>query len=330
LRSIYHLSNLNEKGIVAIVDAYDYPTALNDFNTFSGQYGLRQQSSPDVTSPTNAVFQVVYAGGTKPAANSDWSLEAALDIEYAHAMAPDAKILLVEANSSSRKDMFAAVRMAGHIIGQTTNMGEVSMSWECGTWAGETQYDTDFQKKNVVYFAASGDTGGVPEYPSTSPNVVSVGGTTVMLNQNGSFASETGWSGSGGGIDTNETMPSYQQVLSAKLNGHRGVPDVSFDADPGSGVFVYTTTPYGGETGWFVIGGTSLACPCVAGLVNSAGHFKMSSLDELQGIYGALGSANFRDIVQGTAGSFSCSQGWDFVTGCGSPIGSQSRGTGMF
>jgi subtilase family serine protease len=322
LRSIYNLPSSGGSGTIAIVDAYDFPTALNDFNVFSTQYGLPTETGNDATSSSNKVFQVAYATGKQPKGDSDWNMEEALDIEYAHAMAPGAKILLVEAASSSTADMFSAVKKAGHLIGENNGKGEVSMSWTGGTWPSETANDDTFKKKNVVYFASSGDVGGVANYPSTSPNVVAVGGTTVKITPgNAAIASETGWSGSGGGIDTNEPVPSFQQAMSNTVRGHRGVPDISFDADPGSGVWVYLSTPYNGETGWYDVGGTSLACPCVAGIVNLAGHFEKSSAAELEKIYKGLGSTNFRDIVQGTAGGLTCGPGWDEVTGVGSPLG---------
>lgn len=321
LRTIYSLPSSGGSGTIAIVDAGDFGTALNDFNLFSRQYDLPTEHSTDVTSSKNKVFQVVYAGGSKPA-SAGWELEEALDIEYAHAMAPGAKILLVEANSNLDSDLYAAVREAGHLVGEKKGKGEVSMSFGGDEFSGQTQYDSDFEKKGVVYFAASGDTGGVTSYPSTSPLVVAVGGTTIKLKSDGSFGSETGWGGSGGGISQFEPPAPYQAGLLAKIGPHRGVPDVSFEADPGSGVLVYNSTPDDkGEVGWWIVGGTSVACPCFAGVVNLAGHFEKSSLDELLKIYTKIGSSSFRDIVSGLAGSRSCGKGWDEVTGCGSPVG---------
>ena len=99
IRSFYGVTGTGS-GVIAIVDAYDYATALSDFNTFAGYFGLPLESSSSVTASTNKVFQVVYATGSKPNKNGGWNQEAALDIEWAHAMAPAAKIVLVEAKSA--------------------------------------------------------------------------------------------------------------------------------------------------------------------------------------------------------------------------------------
>ena len=100
---------------------------------------------------------------------------------------------------------------------------------------------------------------------------------------------------------------------------------MSFDADPASGVPVYDTTPYQGYRGWWTVGGTSLSAPALAGVVNLSGHFAASTFVELQTVYGALGSANYRDIVSGAAGQNFCGTGWDPVTGVGSPVGLAGR-----
>ena len=153
---------------IAIVDAYDYPTAFSDLQIFSAQFGL--------PAPTTANFQVVYATGTPPKADSGWGLEAALDIEWAHAMAPHAKIYLVEAASNSYADLLSAVNVASNYVAQAGG-GEVSMSWGGSEFSFERFYDGYFTKTGVVYFAAAGDSAGTI-WPSTSPNVVSAGGTT--------------------------------------------------------------------------------------------------------------------------------------------------------
>jgi subtilase family serine protease len=198
--------------VIAIVDAYDYPTAKNDFDYFSNQYHL--PLSTDACNGSNSCFSVVYATGAQPAANCGWAQEAALDIEWAHAMAPNAQIVLVEAKSSSFTDLLYAVDVATNIVvsggGPAGNVkaGEVSMSWGGSEFRGETSYDTHFNNNlNVVYFAASGDSGGQTIYPSVSPYVVSAGGTTLTFS--GSTVTETGWSGSGGGPSKYEPRPAY-------------------------------------------------------------------------------------------------------------------------
>jgi subtilase family serine protease len=312
---------------IAIVDAYDYPTAYNDLTAFSTQFGLPvlKQCSPTLTT---GCFEQVYATGTKPASNGSWALEAALDIEWAHAMAPGARIVLVEAASDSYADLFNAVSVASGIV-QTGGNGEVSMSWGGSEFSGETSYDLNLQATGVVYFAAAGDTGGRTLYPSVSPYVVSAGGTTVNRNASGDFVSETTWSSGGGGPSAYEPVPSYQAPVVNLVGKKRGTPDISFDANPNTGVFIYDSTPYDGASGWWIIGGTSVATPSLAGIVNLAGHIYSSSAAELEEIYSICGigsstnclSANFRDITSGTAGRYRAAPGWDFTTGVGSNQG---------
>jgi subtilase family serine protease len=322
IASVYGLTGqLAGADVIVIVDAFHYPTALSDFNQFAQQFGLPQEPSTDPTSANNQVFQVVYANG-KPRTNCGWAQESALDIEWAHAMAPNAKIVLVEAKTNSFANLFHAVDVASSIA----NAREVSMSWGGGEFSTEAGNDSHFTHAGIVYFAASGDTGGATIYPGVSPNVVSAGGTRINRDGSGHFVSETGWSGSGGGPSKYEPRPAYQDVIQTIVSNARGVPDYSFDADPNSGVSVYDSTSCQGISGWLVFGGTSVSSPSLAGIVNSAGS-NTSSTAELSLLYGSVGnngstidSAYFRDILSGTAGSFSAKTGWDFVTGIGSTI----------
>jgi subtilase family serine protease len=319
LRLVYNLPPVSAgggSGIIAIVDAYDYPTAENDLNVFSNQYGL-----PSCTSSLGC-FTKIYASGTKPGGNCGWNQEAALDIEWAHAMAPGAKIVLVEAASSSFNDLFHAVDVASNYIAANSGFGQVSMSWGGGEFSSETSSDSHFTTPGVVYFAASGDTGGATIYPGTSPNVVSAGGTSVNRNSSGAFVSETGWSGSGGGASAYEPKPAYQNGVAGTSSTHRSAPDFSFDANPNTGVSVYDSTSCQGLVGWMVFGGTSVASPSLAGIVNLAGNHFGSSAAELSVIYGNYTfGTDFRDITSGKAGSNVSGPGYDFVTGVGSNQG---------
>jgi kumamolisin len=313
---------------IAIVDAYDYPTAYTDLATFSQQFNLPQLPQCSSTITTNC-FQKVYAAGSKPKANCGWAQEASLDIEWAHAMAPNARIVLVEAASNSNSNLYQAVDVATSevICGSTrcpsggTGTGEVSMSWGSSEFSGEHSYDSHFASSKVVYFASSGDSGGKTIYPSASPSVVAAGGTTVNRDPNHNFVSETAWSGSGGGPSQYEPRPSYQDIIVSRVGSQRGVPDFSYDANPNTGVSVYDSTPCQGLSGWLVFGGTSVASPSLAGIVNLASYFYAGSDSELSTIYSNLGTSNFRDITSGSAGSFSATTGWEFVTGVGSNLG---------
>jgi kumamolisin len=334
IRAVYGLpsSSTSGSGVIAIVDAYDYPTAQSDFDKFATQYGL-PLSTQNLCNGANPCFKSVYASGKKPKANCGWAQEAALDIEWAHAMAPYAQIVLVEAASNSFADLLQAVDVASNevLCGNTkcssggSGIGEVSMSWGGSEFSSEASNDSHFTTPGVVYFAASGDTGGQTIYPSASPNVVAAGGTTLHFDGAGNFTGETGWSGSGGGPSKYEPRPAYQDVISALVGAKRGLPDFSFDADPNSGVSVYDSTSCQGMSGWMVFGGTSVASPSLAGIVNLASHFYTSSNNELSVIYADYASptysTDFRDITSGTAGKFTAGARWDFVTGVGSDLG---------
>jgi kumamolisin len=295
---------------IAIVDAYHYPTAMSDLAVFSAQFGL--------PAPSNANFQVVYASGRQPPGNPDWNIEEALDIEWAHAMAPSAKIYLVEAASSSFNNLLTAVSVANSLL-KSAGGGEVSISWGGSEFSAETSYDPYFTQPGVVYFAASGDSPGVI-WPSTSPNVVSVGGTSLSRNAiTGDFQQELAWQSGGGGPSVYEPRPGYQNAISAIVQSRRGTPDVAADADPTTGAWVYSY-PY-----WYVVGGTSLAAPVWAGIANAAGKFYSSTQTELTTLYAnSSNAANFTDVVQGSCGpnqGYLTAAGWDFCSGVGSPVG---------
>ncbi len=303
---------------IAIVDAYDYPTASADLTAFSAQYGL-----PAITS---ANFSVVYASGTQPTADPSgaWALEAALDIEMAHALAPGARVILVEAASSSYSDLFAAEQVAAQLV-SAAGGGEVSNSWSGAEFANEMMVAPAFSGTNVVFFASSGDTSGTG-VPSALPNVISVGGTTINRDTFGNFVNQTTWTSTGGGVSPYVAAPSFQQPVSAVVGSMRGTPDVSLVANPASGVWVYDTTPYSGEMlNWVVVGGTSVASPAMAALVNNAGAFRPSTTAELRLMYANRARPhNFTDITAGAcpnATSGTASPGYDLCTGIGTPLG---------
>ena len=319
-----NLAYMNPTGVgsraIAIVDAFHDDMAATDLAFFSTQFGL---PAP--------VFQQHYAqpgsscsnteGPTPPAdPTGGWEVEESLDVQWAHAMAPGATILLVEAQNNSNANLLCAEQYAGFLL-QAFGGGEVSNSWGGGEGSGELSRDSFFTAPNVVYFASSGDSPGV-EYPCASPNVVCVGGTSVGRNANtGAFLGlESDWQDAGGGISRFEPRPSYQPF---SVGVARGVPDISAVANPATGVWVRDTHVSPQGEGWFVVGGTSVASPLVAGIVNAAGNFASSSAAELSRIYGDP-SSNFNDIVSGTCGlniGFSSGVGWDFCTGRGSPRG---------
>jgi subtilase family serine protease len=305
IKSVYGYSTSSTAGAgktIAIVDAYDNPTAESDLGVFSAQYGL-----PACTTANGCFTKVDQAGGTSyPRKDAGWALEISLDIQWAHAIAPGARILLVEASSNSFANLLAAEDYA------KAHAQYVSNSWGASEFSSETSYDSHFAQTGVSFFVSSGDAGLPAEYPSASPNVISVGGTTLHFSGS-AFTSETGWSGSGGGCSAYETKAAAQTTGSVDCAGKRATPDVSLDADPASGVSVYDTTRYQGQQGWFTIGGTSASSPMWAARSADAGVVVNASY-----VYG--NSITYRDITSGNNGA-SALVGYDLVTGRGSWIG---------
>ncbi len=305
--------------VVVIVDAFDLPTATADLRRFSKQYGL-----PDITASN---FQVVYAFGKRPPVDPSggWELEESLDIEMAHSLAPGAKVILVEAASNSYNDLDAAEVVASGIAEQYGG-GEVSNSWGGSEFANEAAFGQNFAGTNVVFFASAGDTPGV-EFPSVLPNVVGVGGTQINRDASGNFVDQTVWYASGGGFSQYLPTPPFQSAIAATVNNVRGVPDVALNASLASGVWVFDTTPYAGVVvGWTVVGGTSVASPAFAAMVNSAKNFSANSTIELTKLYAYYGNPlAFTDIKLGECGNDGSKlqgyKGWDPCTGIGVPRG---------
>jgi subtilase family serine protease len=306
--------------VIAIVDAYDDPNAASDLANFSAQFGLPP-----------ADFSVKYEGGVPPTLDptGGWELEESLDIEWAHAMAPNARIILVEANSNSFSDLLTSELIAGHLVSEAGG-GEVSNSWGGSEFASETSLDFVFTVPGVVYLASTGDGPGT-EYPSVSPNVVGVGGTSTNRNPyTGDLLYEGAWSLTGGGPSPYEPRPSYQNIIESLAGPSRVVPDVSLDANPITGVWVLDTNLYEGQPGgWFIVGGTSVSVQATTGIINAAGRFHKSSAAELSVMYQNLFNADaFRDITRdncGPYGGFLAVRGYDFCTGLGSNAGYEGK-----
>jgi len=304
---------------IAIVDAYDDPNIQGDLNTFDSQFGL----------PATTVIRVNETGGVSyPPSDSTggWELEESLDVEWAHAMAPKATIMLVEASSTYDTDLLAAVTYAA------SHANVVSMSWGGGEFSGETTYDSDFSQAGVAYVASSGDAGAPASWPAASPNVLSVGGTALTLGAGNVWSSETGWSGSGGGPSAYESQPSYQNGVVTQQSSWRATPDVAYDASPSTGVAVYDSVPYQGTTyDWLEVGGTSAGAPQWSAILAIADQgraaYGQPALDSAspQEVMNILykNTGDFHDITSGTSTGnpqYSAGPGYDYVTGVGSPI----------
>jgi subtilase family serine protease len=309
IKAIYGFPKSADAGngkTIAIVAAYDDPTVEGDLLVATTRFGL-----PECNTANGCFTKVDQTGGTNyPRTNSGWALEISLDTQWAHAIAPGAKILLVEAKSAALRDLIIAENYA------KTHAEYVSNSWGAAEFSRELNYDSAFSQPDVSFFVAAGDNGLPAEYPSSSPNVISVGGTTLNFDAKGRFISETGWTYGGGGCSLYESAQPIQTTISGyNCGGKRSTPDVSLDANPLSGVLVYDSTPYGsaGLTGWFLVGGTSVATPIWAARAAVSG----SVIDSVT-VYSNL--ISFRDIVSG-GNAAGCLVGYDMCSGRGSWIG---------
>ncbi|HET6328653.1 MAG TPA: hypothetical protein VFG04_28475 [Planctomycetaceae bacterium] len=335
MQTAYGVNQIRFNGIVgngagqtiAIVDAFDDPNIIKDTATFNTQFGLQQFNVAG--GPT---FRVLNEnGGTTPPSTKgqDWDVEESLDVQWAHSMAPQANIILFEADTNLNNDLFQAEITAADFPGVTV----VSNSWGGDEGSGETGADGIFTTPaghpGVTFLASTGDDGSPGGYPAYSPNVVAVGGTSLQLQQDGTWVSESVWGdgdgATGGGISQFEAQPSYQVNNVNNLSTtKRTIPDVAAEADPETGVLVYDTFS---QPGYLEVGGTSLACPLWAGMVAVADQGRaLAGLPSLDGpsqtlptLY-QLSSSDFHDITVGNNFTFSAMPGYDLVTGRGTPI----------
>lgn len=319
IKKAYNLPTTGGTGTIAIIDAYDDATIEADLGVFDKMFGIA-----DCTTKNGCFVKHKMASST--AANSGWALEESLDVEWAHAIAPKAKILLVEAKTPSGANLLDAIDYAAKQKGVTA----VSMSWGGAEFSDEGTLDGHFATSGTIaFFASSGDDGAGASWPASSPYVIGVGGTTLSLaTSTGKFIKETAWSGSGGGVSAYEKEPAYQTTYNiAKANGMRAIPDVSYDADPASGYPVYlaasgkAASAGTSKNGWYTVGGTSAGSPQWAA-IQSLGHTVVPT--KLYADKASSGTAKFfRDITSGKNGTctYYCvaRSRYDYVTGLGSP-----------
>jgi subtilase family serine protease len=295
---------------IAVVDAYDDPKAEADLGTYSAAYKL-----PACTTANGCFRKVDQTGGTSyPKADPGWALEISLDIQVAHGLCPNCKLLLVVSKTAGFRDMLAAHDYAA------THATVVSDSWGTAEFAGETVYDSHFNRSGVPTAASSGDSGYGVEYPAASPYVTAVGGTTLKLTLSNTRASETTWSGAGSGCSAYEAKSSWQRDAGC---AKRSVADVAADADPSTGASVYDSYGYQSQSGWFTVGGTSLAAPIIAAVYALAGNASSTAF----GSYPYSHARSFYDVLSGSNGACSLAYlctagvGYDGPTGLGAPIG---------
>jgi hypothetical protein len=299
IRTAYNLPSKGGSGTtIAVIIAYDTPSIEDDLMVFSNQFNLPL--------PNGDNFEL-HKMANNIAVDRNWSIEACLDVEWSHAIAPDAKILLVEAVSNNRNDMLTAVDYARN----RPDVVAISISWGGDEPSNPAFYNSRLTSKyGAVFFSASGDNGTSLVWPATSAKVVAVGGTTLNLKTDGTVISEVGWKDSGGGESKYEPIPTYQTGFG--LNGSkRTVPDVSYNANPASGFAVYY------NSAWQKVGGTSAGAPqwaAIHALGLSASNANLYDKAKLS--Y----SSYFRDITSGSNRAYNATVGYDLVTGLGSPL----------
>jgi hypothetical protein len=329
---------------IAIVDAYNDPTIANDLGVFDAQFGI---------AAANLKVENEHGGSSLPSTDAGWAGEISLDVEWAHAIAPGAKILLVEATSDSLSNLLTAVDTARN----TAGVSVVSMSWggseffsynaseSSSELADDFHFTTPSGHEGITFVASAGDSGSFSgvQWPAASPNVLSVGGTSLYTDASGNYQSESSWSGTSGGYSLYESTPSYQDAVNG--TGARSVPDVSYVADPNTGVAVYDSTPETSDgttyVGWQEVGGTSAGAPQWAAIIAIANQGRAiegkSSLDGvsqtlpiLYSVYDTSSyNTDFNDVVDSGGGyhfpfggfgdNGQATVGYDTSTGLGTP-----------
>jgi subtilase family serine protease len=295
------------------VDAYDDPTAEADLGVYRSQFGL-----PACTTANGCFTKVSQTGTTTyPRKNGGWAQEISLDLDMVSAACPSCHILLVEARTPSFANLGIAVNRAA----STAGVVAISNSYGGGD-APDSTYGHYYKHPGIAVTASTGDSGYQGgSYPAASAYVVAVGGTTLLSASNARGWTESAWSGAGSGCSA------YNAALAAASSfgtgcSKRAMADVSAVADPQTGVAVYDSTPYQGQSGWLVFGGTSASSPIVASVYalsgNTAGYPSALPYQHSSSLFDVTAGANgvCVPIQLCTARA-----GWDGPTGLGTPNG---------
>ena len=313
LRSAYSLTSASANNgagkVIAIVDAYGYPTAESDLQVYRSQFGL-----PTCTVANGCLIIRNQNGGTSPPrSDTGWDQEQALDLDMASAICPNCKILLVQATTNSFANLAAAVDYAASYAGVVA----ISNSYGGSEYSSEVNDQSHYNNpttRGIAVTVSSGDNGYGVEFPAASSNATAVGGTHLVLG-----SPETVWSGAGSGCSAYITKPNWQTDTGC---ARRTVADVSAVADPNTGVAVYGPSSRS-HSAWLVFGGTSVASPIIAGVYAVSG-----SVVPLSTTYGNPGG--FHDVTSGSNGScggtYLCTgmPGYDGPSGLGTPNGTTS------
>jgi subtilase family serine protease len=314
LQSAYNLrvSRAGFGQTVAIVDAFDNPNVEADLATYRSMFGL-----PPCTTANGCFRRVNQDGGSAlPQPNIGWGAETALDVDMVSAICPNCNILLVEASGANLQHLAVAENTAAAL-----GADAISNSYGNSEFASQTTFDSSYNHPGIAITAGTGDFGYGSSYPSSSPYVTAVGGTTLTRSSGARRWAETAWSGTGGGCSKYEPKPAWQNDPDCAT---RTAADVAAVADPATGVAVFDSYHY---SGWLVFGGTSVGSPIVASVYALAGN--ADSLTGAQSTYAP--SAPLFDVTSGSngrcGGSYLCAvgPGYDGPTGNGTP-----NGTGAF
>lgn len=329
---------------IYIIDAYHDATALADLNVFSTKFGLPTCTQTTIATTaamplpaaaskcTLSVVEATSSGtmtSTVPTYNGTWAPESKLDVQWAHAIAPLARLVLIETPNSMSNNILGAITLANKM-----GPGAVSMSFAFPDPGWAASVDSYFTKTpGMTFLAATGDVGGQVAWPAVSPNVVAVGGTGMNWTPTGGRY-EQAWANGGGGVSAYEAMPSYQSgvTVGGARPSHRAVADVAFNANPTTGQYVSLTLPSRAQA-WSAYGGTSIGTPQWAGIIAVANAIRVNAGKDLLGdihglLYSSIGAvpgnyaAAFADIVDGTNGTCAtckATAGFDTATGWGSP-----------
>ncbi|MBC7663408.1 MAG: peptidase S53, partial [Caulobacter sp.] len=327
---------------IYLIDAYHDATALSDLNAFSTKFGLPTCTNVVVATtattlaaaPSTCTFSQLHSTLTNtmtaavPAYNGTWAPESKLDVQWAHAIAPLARIVLVEMPDPMSSSILGATQLVKKL-----GAGVVSMSFgsvEAG-WAAS--YDGYFVGTGMTYVASAGDAGTEVLWPAVSPSVLAVGGTG--MNWSGSARTEVAWSSTGGGMSAKVPLPAYQSGFMSPGGvalARRAVPDVAFNASPTTGQYVALTLP-GAATVWSAYAGTSIAAPQWAGIVAVAnairavnskaalGDIHTMLYKSIAAVPGAYASS-MGDVTEGSNGTCATCKagvGYDMTTGLGTP-----------
>ena len=330
---------------IYIVNAMHNPNVAAELAAFNQRFGLPTCATKAVApstalplpaaSKTACELSVVYntasaaMTGTAPRYDAGWATEIALDVQWAHATAPLARIVLIESPDASLDGLLGGVKLANAM-----GPGVVSMSFGATEGNYTASVDAAFAGTGMSYLAATGDSGTQVSWPAVSPKVLAVGGTTLTWTGTGT-RSETGWSLTGGGMSAYTATPSYQTSAVPGMGSpaRRMVADVGFNADPNSGQYIAVMTPGSATVNWTSAGGTSLSTPQWAGLLAVSNAMRLQGGKTLLGaphslLYGQIGAVPgtyasvFADITKGSDGSCgtcAAKTGYDQLTGLGTP-----------